>query len=522
MSLDGTLRVRVAPSPTGLLHVGVTRTAIFNWLLARHYGGRFILRIEDTDQARSRPEYLDDTIEALQWLGLRWDEGPVVGGDYGPYIQSERVGLYRQHAQALVASGHAYYCYCSPERLADMRLRQEQCSEPPGYDGRCRCLTPQQRAEREAAGIVATIRFAMPDSGETAFDDLVRGRIGFDNATIDDFIILKSDGFPTYHLAAVVDDHHMRITHVLRAEEWVPSTPRHILLYQAFGWTPPAFGHLPMVLGTDRAKLSKRHGATAVTAYRDEGYLPEALLNFLALLGWSPGDDRELMTRDELVQAFSIAGIGVAPSIFDITKLQWMNGAYIRACAPERFAELALPYLVAAGLARDPLRGCPPSAHERDYIRRVVALEQERVKVLSELPHLTEFFFRDEVDYEPAAVNKWLTKDYVPAALDALAQRLESQTEYAGAVRRSGSAAQPLADSGQAHWDVQSIEQVVRELAAEREMKAAALIHPIRVAVTGRTAGPGLFETMHVLGKERCVTRLRRAKEIAIAARKRW
>jgi glutamyl-tRNA synthetase len=492
MTLDSTLRVRVAPSPTGLLHVGVTRTAIFNWLLARHCGGKFVLRIEDTDQARCRPEYLDNTIEALQWLGLRWDEGPVVGGDYGPYIQSQRLGLYRQHAQALVAGGHAYYCYCSPQRLADLRLRQQQRGEPAAYDGLCRCLTPQQRAEKEAAGAVATIRFAIPDRGETTFDDLVRGRIAFDNATIDDFIILKSDGFPTYHLASVVDDHQMRITHVLRADEWVPSTPRHLLLYQAFGWQPPAFAHLPMVLGPDRAKLSKRHGATALTAYRDQGYLPEALLNFLALLGWSPGDDRELMSRDELIQAFSIEGIGVAPSIFDITKLQWMNGEYIRACTPQRFAELSVPYLVAAGLVP-----ADQSGQQREYARRVAALAQERVKALSELPSLTEFFFRDDIDYEQAAVNRWLTREYVPQAFEALAIRLERQPAF----------------------DVQTIEQVVRELAAQRELKAAALIHPIRVALTGRTTGPGLFETMHVLGRERVAARLRRARDIAIAAR---
>ncbi|UCH35378.1 MAG: glutamate--tRNA ligase [Armatimonadota bacterium] len=505
MASDNTVRVRVAPSPTGLLHVGVTRTAIFNWLLARHCGGRFILRIEDTDQTRCRPEYQQNILEALRWLGLDWDEGPEADGPHGPYVQSQRVQLYREHARSLLESGHAYYCYCSPERLADMRRRQEQeqRGEALGYDRLCRHLSAEERAQKEAEGIAPTIRFAVPLSGTTDFRDIIVGRMmvdgttvegvarhtSFENASLDDFVILKSDGFPTYHLASVVDDHLMAMTHVLRAQEWISSTPRHVLLYAAFGWEPPAFGHLPMVLGTDRAKLSKRHGATAVTAYRDQGYLPHAMFNFLALLGWAPGDDREVMTRDELIEAFSIDGIGKAPSIFDITKLDWMNGHYIRSCDRERFTELALPYLIEAGLV-----GADPGCAERDQIGRVLALAQERVKVLSELPRLTEFFFRAEPKYDPAAVKKWLTKDYVPSALTDLATRFE--------------AAQP--------FDAANTERAVRGLADQLEMKPAALIHPTRVAVTGRTTGPGLFETLEVLGKERCLKRLRKA--VALAA----
>jgi len=497
MALDNSVRVRVAPSPTGLLHVGVTRTAIFNWLLARHYGGKFVLRIEDTDRKRCRAEYEENILEALRWLGLDWDEGPEVGGDFGPYIQSQRVELYREYAQRLIESGHAYYCYCSPERLAEMR--QQQQGEPAGYDRRCRCLTPEEQAERETQGIAPVVRFKVPTSGETFYHDIILERapegvkalMYFDNATLDDFVILKSDGFPTYHLASVVDDHLMRITHVLRAQEWIPSTPRHVLLYQAFGWEPPAFGHLPMVLGADRSKLSKRHGATAVTAYRDQGYLPQALFNFLVLLGWASGDDREVMSRDELIAAFGIEGIGVAPSVFDITKLEWMNGHYIRTHDRESFAELALPFLVRAGLVP-----AEPTPEQREYAARVVALQQERVKVLSELPALTDFFFRDEVDYDPAAVRKWLTQEYVPAALDALVVRFGSEPTF----------------------DAESTERAVRELADERGMKAAALIHPLRVAVTGRTAGPGLFETLEVLGRIRCLERLAKAREHAAAS----
>jgi glutamyl-tRNA synthetase len=490
MALDSSLRVRVAPSPTGLLHVGVTRTAIFNWLLARHHGGKFILRIEDTDRSRCQPEYEQNTYEALRWLGLDWDEGPEVGGQYGPYVQSQRVDIYRERARWLVENGHAYDCYCSPERLAEMRREQEQRGEGPGYDRRCRDLSTEECARQEAAGIVPTVRFAMPTSGQTAFEDLIRGHIVFDNAQLDDFIILKSDGFPTYHLAAVTDDHLMHITHILRGDDWIATTPLHALLYRAFSWDPPAFGHLPIVLGPDRAKLSKRHGATAVTAYRDQGYLPEALFNFLALLGWSPGDDREVMTREEMVQAFSIEGIGKAPSIFDLTKLEWMNGQYIRALGADAFADAAWPFLVQARLVSSD----PPPA-EREYAHRVLALEQERVRVLSELPRVTSFFFRADPEYDPAAVKKWLTKEYAPRALAVLADRFQTLEPF----------------------DVEHIEAMVRGLAEEMGLKAAALIHPVRVAVTGRTAGPGLFETLEILGKERCVARLRKADKVAVA-----
>jgi glutamyl-tRNA synthetase len=498
MDLDRSARVRFAPSPTGLLHVGGARTAIFNWLLARHYGGTFVLRIEDTDRKRCKPEYEQDIYDALRWLGLDCDEGPEADGPYGPYVQSQRIEIYREHAQALLESGHAYRCYCSPERLAQMRQQREQRGEDPGYDRRCRDLTPQECAQQEAAGVVPTVRFRVPTSGVTEYSDVIIGRVGagvqarmsFDNATLDDFVILKSDGFPTYHLASVVDDHLMGITHVLRAQEWIPSTPRHLLLYDAFGWQRPAFGHLPMVLGTDRAKLSKRHGATAVTAYRDQGYLPQALFNFLALLGWAPGGDREIMSRDELVAAFGIEGIGVAPSVFDITKLEWMNGHYIRACDRESFVELALPFLARAGLVP-----AEPTRQQREYAACVLALEQERVKVLSELPALTDFFFREDIEYDPAAVKKWLTKDYVPAAFDELADRFLSEPAF----------------------DAQYVERVVREVADKQGMKAAALIHPLRVAVTGRTAGPGLFETLEVLGRDRCLARLAKARELFAA-----
>lgn len=476
-------KTRFAPSPTGLLHVGGARTALYAWLFARHTGGTFVLRLEDTDLARTVPGAKEDILDGLRWLGLTWDEGPEVGGPVGPYVQSERVELYRQHARQLVESGHAYPCFCTPERLAEMRKGQEARKEAVGYDRTCRCLRREQAEQRLAAGETAVIRFAMPDQGTTSFDDLVRGEISFDNRTQDDFVMLKSDGFPTYHLANVVDDHLMGITHVIRAEEWISSTPKHLQLYQAFGWQPPQFAHLPLLLGKDRSKLSKRHGATALTAYRDLGYLPEAILNFLALLGWAPGDDRELFTVDELVGRFTLEGVGRSPAIFDPDKLDWMNGWYIRQSPLDRLVTLGLPFLQAAGLVSR-----QPSVEELAYVGRVIALQQERLKTLGELPGLVDFFFR-EPEIDPVAAQKWLTRDYVPAALTELAGRYETLPA----------------------WSAPALDETLRVLAAELGQKPAGLIHPARVAVSGRTFGPGLFELMEVLGRERTVARLRRA-----------
>ncbi|MDA8219621.1 MAG: glutamate--tRNA ligase, partial [Dehalococcoidales bacterium] len=324
------VRVRFAPSPTGTPHIGNVRTALFNWLFARHHGGKFVLRIEDTDVARRVPGAIEAIMDGLRWLGLDWDEGPEVDGPLGPYFQSERLHLYRQYAAQLVEQGHAYYCYCSPERLAEMRAEQERRKESVGYDRRCRYLSPADREEAEASGVTPVVRFAMPLEGETTYHDLLRGDVTIQNSVLDDFVILKSDGYPTYHFAVVVDDHHMHISHVLRADEWIPSTPRHVLLYRALGWDLPRFAHLPIILGPDRSKLSKRHGATSITAYREEGYLPEALVNFLALLGWSYDGVTEVFSREDLIARFDLDRVGKTAAVFDREKLEWMNGYYIR------------------------------------------------------------------------------------------------------------------------------------------------------------------------------------------------
>lgn len=339
------VRVRFAPSPTGYPHVGNIRTALFNWLFARHHGGSFIVRIEDTDVTRKIEGAVEAILNGLRWLGLDWDEGPEVGGEYGPYFQSQRLELYREAAERLVSQDNAYYCYCSPQRLEEMRAEQIRRKQPPGYDRRCRYLGAEERRQREAEGITPVVRFKTPLEGQTKFNDLIWGEVVFDNSTIDDFVLLKSDGYPTYHLANVVDDHLMEISHVLRAEEWLASTPRHLLLYQALGFAPPQFAHLPMILGADRTKLSKRHGAVSITDYYEQGYLPEAMVNFLALLGWSLDDKTEILSRQELINNFSLERVSRTAAIFNQDKLNWMNGVYIRSLSLEDFTQRSLPFL---------------------------------------------------------------------------------------------------------------------------------------------------------------------------------
>jgi glutamyl-tRNA synthetase len=350
------IRVRFAPSPTGYPHVGNIRTALFNWLFARHHGGVFVLRIEDTDTARRVEGAVESIMDGLTWLGLDWDEGPV--------FQSDRLALYRDAADTLVRRGMAYHCFCSAERLEQVRVTQSSMKLPPRYDGCCRVLPSEEAERRLAAGQPSVVRFRTPVEGDTVVPDLIRGDVTFSNATLNDYVLLKSDGYPTYHLANVVDDHDMRITHIMRADEWISSTPLHVMLYTAFGWTPPAFAHLPMILGPDKAKLSKRHGATTVTEYREQGYLPEALFNFLALLGWALDDKTELFTREELVAAFSLERVGKTAAVFNKPKLDWMNGVYIRALSTGDFARRALPYL-----ERD-LPPAVPRPLDIEYVRR--------------------------------------------------------------------------------------------------------------------------------------------------------
>ena len=474
------VRVRFAPSPTGLPHIGNIRTALFNWLFARHHGGKFVVRVEDTDQERLVPGASEAVLDALDWLDLQWDEGPRVEGPHGPYYQSQRLDVYRDTAEKLMAGGFAYRCFCPEERLEQLRKEQSRSKNRQGYDRRCRGLSVATRKSLEAQGGPSVVRFAMPVSGVTVLNDVIHGEVVWQNDLLDDFILLKSDGFPTYHLAVVTDDHLMNVTHVLRAEEWLPSTPRHLQIYQALEIEPPRFGHLPMILGPDRAKLSKRHGATAAEEYRDDGFLPEAMLNFMALLGWSLDDKTEVMDRRMLVQNFSLERINKSAAIFDLEKLIWMNGVYIRQLSVSDLAERVLPFLE---------RELPPSLLPVDgeYLLRIVPLIRERIKLLADAAHLTSYFFEEELDYDPGAlVQKGMEYRDVPPALAAARDELGRAGEL----------------------QHEPLEQSLRAVAAAAGLKPRQFFGLLRVAVTGREVSPPLFETMEVLGKERVLSRI--------------
>ena len=485
-----TVRVRYAPSPTGQPHLGNIRTALFNWLFARRHMGKFVLRVEDTDQGRLVPGAADAILDGLEWLGIDWDEGPRVGGSYGPYFQSQRLSTYQEEAEKLIQSGEAYRCHCTPERLTQMRAEQQRKKLSSGYDGRCRHLSPQQRRDLEAEGGPSVVRFAMPTSGTTELHDLIRGDVEWQNELLEDFIVLKSDGFPTYHLANVVDDHLMEISHVLRAEEWLPSTPRHIQLYRALGFTPPQFAHLPMILGPDRAKLSKRHGATSVLEYKEEGYLPEALRNFMVLLGWSLDDKTEIMPLKVMEDNFSLERVGKSAAIFDWEKLLWMNGVYLRQLSAKELADRLLPFL-----ERDLPGELLPVG--RDYLLRIVPLVQERIKLLSEAAELTSYFFQQELAYDLAyPLQQGMERE---GTLAALQRALDELTEAPA-------------------FDHQSLEELLRATVAELGLSPRQFFGTLRVAATGRTASPPLFETMEVLGRERVLRRIQSAIEHLSAA----
>ena len=482
--MSETVRVRFAPSPTGEPHVGNVRTAIFTWLFARRAGGSFVIRIEDTDQARTVEGAVEQILDSLRWLGLDWDEGPDVGGPYGPYIQSERLPRYREAVEELLADGHAYRCFCSPERLDQARKKKQRLKQPPGYDRACRDLGNAERQKLDKSGTVPVARFAMPRDGTTKLNDLIRGDVSFENALIDDFVILKSDGFPTYHLANVVDDHAMEISHVLRAEEWLPSTPRHVLIYRALGWEPPLFAHLPILLAPDRSKLSKRHGATSVLEYRKMGYLPEAMLNFLTLLGWSLDDHTEIMSRQQLTENFSIERVGKSGSIFNVEKLDWVNGQYIRSASPDRLAGALLEYWKAY-----PPPEIPDLPGEQQVLG-IVPLIQERLKTLADASPLIQFLFKPEAKYDPAElVQKGMDLDRTRAGLEASLTSLE----------------------GLPAFDSETIEQALRSLADELGVKAGQLFGSLRIATTGQRVAPPLFQTMEVLGRERTLSSVRGA-----------
>jgi glutamyl-tRNA synthetase len=489
------IRVRIAPSPTGPFHAGGARTALYNWLFARHHGGVFVLRIEDTDRTRYSAAAEADMIESLRWLGLDWDEGPDVGGPHSPYVQSQRVEIHRHYANVLLDSGHAYRCFCTPERLEQRRQEFKARKENSGYDRHCRDLPPEEVAANLQAGRPFVIRLKMPLDGVTVVHDLIRGDMAFGNALLEDTILLKSDGFPTYHLANIVDDHLMEISHVMRGDEWVSSTPIHIVVYDAFGWQPPVFAHLPLILSpTGKGKMSKRKIVSAdgkeypvmVREFRQAGYLPEAMVTILARTGWAYDDHTEIFTREELIEKFSLEKVNSAPAAFSYDKLLWMNSHYIRQMAPEDLAQRCLPFLQKAGLVSNRV-----SAQEHELLGRVVPLFRERIHTLRDIVEQAAYFFTRELDYPDPALLLGKNMD-APATRGAL---VESRRRLA---------ALPS-------WDLESMEPPLRALAEEHGWKAGQLFMPIRVAITGRTVSPGLFETLHALGREQSLERLDKA-----------
>ncbi len=477
-----TVRVRIAPSPTGYLHVGTARAALYNWLFARGRGGVFILRSDDTDSERNSLEYYEDIISSLQWLGLDWDEGIEVGGPHAPYQQSRRFDRYRQTAHELVEQGMAYYSFATPEQLEAFRQEAQAAGRTPAYDGRFR-LDPDEAAARVAAGEPAPIRMAVPRPGATSFHDAVRGDLEFDHADVDDFVLLRSDGSPTYHLASTVDDVDFEITHVIRGEDLLSSTPKHILLTTAMGAEPPSYGHLALIVGPDGKKLSKRHGHTALNAYRHAGFLPEAMVNYLALLGWSPGENETLVSLDQMVERFNLSDVTRNPTIFDNDKLEWMNGVYIRALSVEEFVSRLRPF-VEDGLGRR----LEPA--EQIQLEAIAPHVQERVKRLSEVPDQVAFLWGD-VHYDTASWEKVMTQEKAPTALADATARL-------GALES---------------WTTEAIESELRAMLAALDLSARKGLQPIRVAVTGSTVSPPLFESIEVLGREQTLARLATAAE---------
>ncbi len=475
------VRVRFAPSPTGSLHLGNTRTAIFNWLFARHTGGKFILRIEDTDKERSTPESVNVMLESLKWLGLDWDEGPDVDGNFGPYYQMQRLDKYKKYIDILIKKDMVYPCFCSPERLAEMRHQMQKKKLPPRYDGKCRSLSKEEIDRLTSQGIKHVLRFKVPYTGITEFKDLVHGKISIENSVLDDFVIVKSNAGPTYNFACVVDDIEMNITHVIRGDDHISNTPKQIAIYKALGCNSPKFAHIPLILGTDKAKLSKRHGAASPLEYRDMGYLSHTLVNFLTLLGWAPGNNREIMSRDELIESFSIEKINDRNAVFDSQKLDWMNGVYIRKMSLKKLTNIALKELKKAKLVKD------TKEVDVNRISKIVKLIQERLKKFSEIPQLINYFF-DKPVYEEKAVRKFLRKDGMPQMLQELCKVIEEVKLF----------------------DIETLESTVREFIEKKGLKPGDVIHPVRVALTGRAASPPIFDVMEVLGKQICLERIKR------------
>ena len=476
------VRVRFAPSPTGFLHVGGLRTALFNFLFARNSGGTFILRIEDTDRARYVEGAVDNLINTLRWAGLDYDEGPVIGGDFGPYVQSERLNIYSKHVEMLLEKGVAYRCFCTPERLEAMRKEQEKKKLQPKYDRTCLNLSGGEIKGNLDSGKPFVVRMKVPDSITIKFSDIIRGDVEFASERVDDQVLLKSDGYPTYHLANVVDDHLMEISHVIRGEEWLSSTPKHVLLYEAFGWDVPKFAHLPLLLNPDRSKLSKRQGDVAVEDYRDKGYLKEALVNFIALLGWNPGDDREIFSLAELEKEFSLEKVNKSGAIFNVEKLNWLNFQHLRNKPDNEVLDMLREHLTRTGMN--------VSSFKDDYLKEVITAMRERVSFIKDYTEKSPYFFTPPAEYDPAVIKKrW-------------------KPESAGYLKRLAGEFSILKNPGK-----NDFEDALHRTAESLKISNGDLIHPLRLAVSGMGEGPGLFDIVHILGRDETVRRINSAIE---------
>ena len=475
------VRVRFAPSPTGPFHIGGARSALFNWLLARKMGGKLVLRVEDTDLERSSKESEENIKDALRWLGITWDEGVDIGGPYGPYRQTERLEIYQQYTEQLLATGQAYRCYCTDEELDAERQALMAKNEMPCYSGRCRNLKSDDEARLIAEGRKPAIRFKVPQNIEIGFKDLVRGSVTFDSNGVGDFVIVKSDGIPVYNYAVVIDDALMKITHVIRAEEHLSNTPRQILLYQALGFPVPQFGHISLILGKDRSKMSKRHGATSVEQYRALGYLPEAIVNFLALLGWSPVGEEEIFSREELIEQFSMDRVAKNPAVFDVDKLNWINANYMKKLSPEELTDMVLPHLVAAGYISKDF-----SIKERAWITDVATALRDHISYAAQILDHVDIFFNDNIEFENDEAK-------IPLADEDLPRVVESFCEKFRAIEVV---------------DVANVKGILKAVTKELKLGGKKVYMPLRVLLTGKTHGPELFHLIPILGKERTVARI--------------
>ncbi len=480
--MENQVRVRFAPSPTGYLHVGGLRTALYNYLFARRQGGTFVLRIEDTDQSRKVEGAVENLIATLDWAGIHFNEGPGRGGSYGPYVQSQRLDIYRAHAEQLIRADKAYYCFCTPERLEQVRKEQMAKKLDPRYDRHCRSIPGEEAERRMKGGESYVIRMKVPLEGDITFEDKIRGTVNIAYKMLDDQVLIKSDGYPTYHLAVVVDDHSMGISHVIRGEEWLPSTPKHILLYQYFGWKLPIFAHLPLLLNPDKSKLSKRQGDVAVEDYRTKGYLPEAIVNFVAFLGWNPGDEREIFSLDQLVDEFSLERVGKSGAVFNVEKLDWLNFQHLKLKPVPEVLKMLREYI-----AKSPLSATQLSD---EYLSSVISAMRERATFLRDFVEKCPYFYAPPVSYDPDVAKKRWTKE-APERMNMLAGEFEHLERAAK----------------------EDFERALHKTADSMHIKPSELIHPLRLAVSGVGIGPGLYDILVILGKDETIRRIRSATE---------